>query len=351
VSQPGNATLRLAVAGAGLIGRRHIALIQASGSCKLSAIVDPGHHHRAIAEDLGVPDFASLEELFASGRPDGVIVATPNAVHVKNGLECLANDVPVLVEKPIADSVEDGCRLAEAAKTAAAPLLVGHHRRHSPLLATARTVVQDGVLGPIVTVLGSALYYKPDDYFTAAPWRSQPGGGPILINLIHAIDDLRSLCGEISSVRAVASNATRGFAVEDTVAILLSFTDGGLGTFLLSDTAASPLSWEQTSGEDPHYPRYADEDCYVIAGTRGSLGVPTMRLKTYSGPGSWWTPFEDQTIEVERADPLERQLEHFCAVILGEAEPLVTGSDALQTLRVTLSIAEAARTGQPVVTG
>ena len=171
MSQPGNAPLRLAVAGAGLIGRRHIALIQASGSCELSAIVDP-HHHRAIADELGVPIFSSLEDLFASARPDGVIVATPNAVHVKNGLECLANDVPVLVEKPIADSVEEGCRLADASKTAAAPLLVGHHRRHSPLLGTARTVVQDGVLGPIVAVLGSALYYKPDDYFTAGPWRT-----------------------------------------------------------------------------------------------------------------------------------------------------------------------------------
>ena len=349
MSQP-KAKLRLAVAGPGLIGRQHVALIQASGSCELSAIVDLSPRARTNAEEFGVPIFSSLEELFATARPDGVIVATPNAFHVSNGLECLANDVPVLVEKPIADSVEDGRRLAEAASTAAAPLLVGHHRRHSPLLAMARTVVQDGVLGPLVAVMGSALFYKPDDYFAAGPWRSQPGGGPILINLIHGIDDLRSLCGEISSVRAVASNSTRGFAVEDTVAILLSFAGGGLGTFLLSDAAASARSWEQTSGENPSYPRSGDEDCYLIAGTRGSLSVPTMRLKTYSGPGSWWTPFEEQELAVARTDPLERQLDHFCAVIRGEAEPLVTGSDALQTLRVTLSIAEAARTGQPVAT-
>lgn len=349
MSQP-EAKLRLAVAGPGLIGRQHIALIQASAACELSGIVDRSPHARATADEFGVPIFSSLAELFAVKRPDGVIVATPNAIHVSNGLECLENGVPVLVEKPIADSVEDGRRLAEAARTAAAPLLIGHHRRHSPLLATARTVVQDGVLGPVVAVLGGALFYKPDDYFKAGPWRSQSGGGPILINLIHGIDDLRSLCGEISSVRAVASNTTRGFAVEDTVAILLTFAAGGLGTFLLSDTAASAHSWEQTSGENPAYPRSDDEDCYLIAGTRGSLGVPTMRLKTYSGPGSWWTPFEQQTLEVQRADPLERQLDHFCAVIRGEAEPLVTGSDALQTLRVTLSIAEAAQTGQPVVT-
>ena len=136
--------------------------------------------------------------------------------------------------------------------------------------------------------------------------------------------------------------------VEDTVAINLRFASGALGTFLLSDTAASAKSWEQTSGENASYPNYADEDCYVVAGTRGSLAVPTMGLKTYAGEGSWWEPFQEEVVEVERADPLARQLEHFRAVILGEAAPLVSGRDGFQTLRVTLAIQEAARTGRPV---
>jgi predicted dehydrogenase len=136
--------------------------------------------------------------------------------------------------------------------------------------------------------------------------------------------------------------------VEDTVAINLRFASGALGTFLLSDTAASAKSWEQTSGENASYPNYADEDCYVVAGTRGSLAVPTMGLKTYAGEGSWWEPFQEEVVEVELADPLARQLEHFRAVILGEAAPLVSGRDGFQTLRVTLAIQEAARTGRPV---
>lgn len=78
-----------------------------------------------------------------------------------------------------------------------------------------------------------------------------------------------------------------GFAVEDTVAIALRFANGTLGTFLLSDTAAAPYSWEQPAGENPSYPRLDDEDCYVLAGTHGSLGVPTMRLRTYAGERSW----------------------------------------------------------------
>lgn len=102
-----------------------------------------------------------------------------------------------------------------------------------------------------------------------APWRSQPGGGPILINPIHEIGNLRSLCGDITAVQAMASHASRGLAVEDTTAIVLRFANGALGSFVLSDTAASARSWEQTSGENPAYDSHDDEDCYLVAGTPG----------------------------------------------------------------------------------
>ena len=93
------------------------------------------------------------------------------------------------------------------------------------------------------------------------------------------MNNLLSLVGDIVRVQAVTSNATRGFAVEDTAAMVFTFANGALGTFLLSDTAASPRSWEQTSQENTSYDSYDDEDCYHIAGTRGSLSVPTMRLQ------------------------------------------------------------------------
>ena len=73
-----------------------------------------------------------------------------------------------------------------------------------------------------------------------------------------------------------------------------------------------------------------------------------MRLKAYAGERSRWKAFREDVIDVERADPLARQLEHFCSLIRGETEPLVTGRDGLQTLRVTLAIHEAARTERSV---
>jgi predicted dehydrogenase len=342
--------LRIAVAGAGLIGRTHIALTQASVECALCGIVDPAPSAVPTAHTAGVPLYSSLTDLFAAQRPDGVILATPNRLHVAQALECIAAGVAALVEKPVADSVEEGVRLCDAAERAHAKILVGHHRVHSPLLATARAIVQSGKLGRLVAVTGSAMFYKPDGYFDEAPWRRQPGGGPILINLIHEIGNLRALCGEIVAVQALASNAVRGFPVEDTVAVGLRFANGALGTFMLSDTAASARSWEQTSQENPSYATYPDEDCYVVVGTEGSLAVPTMRLKTYARKEdrSWWKPFEMSVAPIERKDPLERQLAHFCAVIRGEASPRVTARDGLANLRVTEAIAEAARSGKTI---
>ena len=93
---------------------------------------------------------------------------------------------------------------------------------------------------------------------------------------------------------------------------------------MLSDTAACPRSWEQTSQENKAYPTYEIEDCYVIAGTNGSLSVPTMRLKTYARPEdrSWWKPFQVGRVEIAREDiSIRLVMEHFGAVVRGEAQP------------------------------
>jgi len=344
--------VKIAIAGVGAIGRRHVELLQASDACELIAVVDPIAAPPAYLSSLGVPQYPSLEALFAKHKPEGVILATPNALHVPQAIECIEADVAVLVEKPIAHSVEEGLRLCEVVERRNARLLVGHHRAHSPILERARQVIREGLLGDLVAVQGSALFYKPDDYFDAAPWRRQVGGGPILINLIHEIGNLRSLCGEIVAVQAMQSSAARGFAVEDTVCIGLRFDSGMLGSFLLSDSAACARSWEQTSQENADYCSYDDEDCYVISGKNGSLSVPTMRLKTYDKVEnrSWFKPFERSVAAVQLRDPLQSQLEHFCAVIRGTAEPLVTVRDGLRNLIIVEAIAEAARTGEIVST-
>ncbi len=349
--------VRIAVAGAGQIGKRHIEHIVKNDGCALAGIVDPAAAAADHAHALGVPWYKSLAELFAKDRPDGMILATPNQMHVDQALECVAARIPALVEKPVAHTLAAGIRLCEAADAANVPLLVGHHRRHGSIMAKAAEVIASGALGKIVAVVGTVLFYKAENegYFDGPfAWRREPGGGPILLNMIHEVDNLRSLCGEIVAVHAFTSSATRNFPVEDTAAIALRFANGALGTFMLSDTAASDRSWEHTSGEDPRYAKAHtdDDDCYLVAGTLGSLAIPTMRLQCYSSAAdrSWHKALETSVVELEVVDPLERQIVHFADVIRGRAKPLISARDGLQNLRVVDAIVEAAKTGHVVAT-
>jgi predicted dehydrogenase len=343
-----NERLRIVVAGAGTIGRAHVERVKANAACLLAGIADPAPASAAYAAGLGVAHAVELEALLDTVRPDGVILATPNVLHVQGALTCIARGMPVLVEKPVADTRAAAVRLVEAVERSGVPVLVGHHRRYSAVLEAACSTVASGALGALVAVQGSALFHKPAVYFEEAPHRRQRGAGPILTNMVHEIDNLRLLAGEIVEVQAFVSNARRGFEVEDSASVGLRFANGALGTFMLSDVAASTRSWEQTSGENPAYARDTAEACYLISGERGSLAVPTLRLQTAEAEPSWFEPMRVRMLSAAPADPLVRQLDHFCAVIRRAAAPRVSVRDATQSLRVTLAIAQAAASGRPV---
>ena len=341
--------VRIAVAGAGMVGKRHIEQVLAAPSAELAAIVEPGPGGAEMALQHQVQHYPTLEAMLRSDPPEGVVLATPNRRHGEGGLLCVAAGVPILVEKPLAEDVETATVLVEAGEAAGVPILTGHHRQYSPIMASAREVIRSGRLGRLVAVVGTALFRKPDEYFeVGGGWRREPGGGPILLNLIHDVNTLLSLVGDIVSVQAATSNATRRFPVEDTAAMLFRFANGALGTFVLSDVAGSPRSWEQTAQEDKSFATYPDEDCYHIAGTRGSISVPTLRVKVFPAKPSWDQPFDERTEEIERSDPLANQIEHFAAVIRGREDPIVSGRDGLNTMQVVDAVQEAARTGRIV---
>lgn len=338
--------VKLAVIGAGMIGKRHAEIIAREPEASLVAVVDPTVAGQQVATHLGVRWFSSLADLLTVERPDGVIIATPNQMHVENGLEAVAEGLPSIIEKPIADSVADAQRLVDAAEAAGVPLLVGHHRRYNPLIQKAKEFISSGRLGTVVTLSGQFWLFKPEDYFEVS-WRREPGAGPVLLNLIHDVDLFRYLLGEIVAVQALTSKSVRGHAVEESAAILLQFASGVLGTVNVSDTVVAPWSWEMTTGENPAYPQQ-DQSCYQIGGTHASLTVPQLDVWFNSTKRSWWEPLARERVPVAQDDPLKLQIRHFCDVIRGQASPLVSGREGLETLKVIMAITEAAETGERI---
>ena len=338
----------IAIIGAGVIGRRHAAAIGASDVARVHAVVDPSPAAADWAATAGYDLFPTLDALLDAGRPDGVIIATPNALHATGAQAAIAAGLPVLVEKPLTDDVATARALVTAAEAAGVPLAVGHHRRHNPLIAEARARIAAGEIGRITAVQASFWLAKPDSYF-AVDWRRQKGAGPVLTNLIHDIDLLRHLCGEITEVRALFSDAGRdGHAVEDTAAILMRFAGGTLGTASVSDTVVAPWSWEMTAGENPAYPA-TDQSCYLIGGSLGSLALPGLTLWHDGGRRDWGAPISATRLPHGREDPLILQIRQFVRVIRGEEPPLVPGHEGLATLSVIEAIQRsAAAEGRPI---
>ncbi|WP_246763368.1 Gfo/Idh/MocA family oxidoreductase [Rhizobium sp. 007] len=341
--------MRLAVLGAGLIGKRHIQHVLAEPQAELLAVIDPMPLGQKIAQESGARWFPSFAAMIEMHRPDGIIVATPNQVHVANGLEAVAAGVPALIEKPIADDIAAGEKLIGAAEAAGVPILVGHHRRHNPMIQKAKEIIDSGALGRILVANAMFWLFKPDDYFDI-DWRRQAGAGPVFLNLIHDVDNLRYLFGDIVAVQARESNAVRGNVVEETSVILMEFASGLLATATVSDAVVAPWSWEMTTGENPAYPK-TEEACYLIGGTHGSLTIPSLDVWKNGTKRSWWEPFEKQRIAVQHEDPLVLQIRQFCKVIRGEEAPRVSGREGLNTLNVIMAIKRSAVSGERIVLG
>jgi predicted dehydrogenase len=343
--------VRLGLIGMGLIGRRHAETLHALEECTLAAISDVDAATADTARSLGASHYGDYTEMLREEQLDGVIIATPNHLHASMGVACAERGLHLFVEKPITHTLPEADRLIEATRRHGVRMLVGHQRRFNPLLEAARDIVRGGALGHLVGVTITWALRKPPEYFEGPfAWRRAPGGGPILINLIHEVDNLRFVCGEIVEVFAATSNRVRGFPVEDTAAAVLRFEHGAVGTALLSDCVPSRSAYEATTGENPSL-HHGTGNCYQFYGTQGTLLFPEMKRLCYGdcAGGDWRHPITEQGMPVPPPeDPYARALRHFARVVRGDEPSRVSGADARRTLEVTLAIQRSGETGQPV---
>jgi len=329
------------------MGRRHIDYVNASGDCQLVAICDPDSGVAELAARNEVPLFHDAFEALDLASPDGAIIAAPTNLHEELALACIRRSIVPLVEKPITAALDEGRWLVDEASASGVPVLVGHHRRYHPRIQLLWKLVKGGAIGSLIGVSLLWAVKKPDAYYDVV-WRTRAGGGPVLTNLIHEIDTLRYICGEITSVYAATSSATRGFEVEDSAAITLNFTGGVVGSIFLSDAAPSPWSYELTMFENPSY-AHVEGNCAFFFGTEGSIAFPRMELWRYPSADNagWEQPLEQERHEPADADPLAAQLAHFCRVIRREEQPLVSGEEGLRTLAATQAVLTSGREGKP----
>ena len=336
----------LALVGAGMIGKRHLKAISETDAAQLVAIVDPMPNAAALAQEANVPHFEFAEDMLAATSPKGVIVATPTEHHLQPSLCALEAGCHLLVEKPITATLEEADAVIYASETRGLHVLVGHHRRYYPQVAAARDLVRGGTLGQLVTVSGQWSVRKPDPYYEP-DWRKGWRAGPVLTNLIHEMDYMRFIVGEVEAVTALAGNPVQGFEKEDVTALALRFENGALGSFILSDQADSPWAWEMATGENPAFPKNG-QNCLTFAGTKGALEFPNLRHWTSDGLESWVTPKTARDMPFELGDAFVHQIEHFAELVRGDTAPRITAREATDTLKATLAVLQSAAEGRHI---
>lgn len=300
------------------------------------------------AKQLGVPLYEDYKQLIENVELDAVIITLPNQLHLEATVLAAQKGIHVLVEKPIASTVEEAEEIVRVCHKYNVKLLVGHHRRFSSKVQKLKEIIESGKIGDIIAINLVWALAKDRPYFKEA-WRLKAGGGPILINGIHEIDTIRYVTGlKIKSVYALTRNLIRGNEVEDSASILLDTTSGVTINYVLTDGVPSPWSYDLNLGENPKF-QQEKGDCYQIFGTKGSISFPSLTCYTYDEEQYGWEhPLKSEIVIAEDNDPMTVELLHFVDLLEGNATPIVTGEDALETLKVVHAIVQSAEKEEKV---
>lgn len=318
---------------------------------ELVAVAGFGDQAESLADELNLKLYADYKVLLEVEKLDAVAIALPNGLHLPAVEACISSGVQaILLEKPIAGSVEEGEKIIEECQRARITLLVGHHRRSSSKYLFLKKMIQSGRLGDIVGVQGNYAIAKPDSYYEV-DWHTKKGGGPLIINAIHDIDDLNFISGmRVNRVYAAVRNGVRGNDVEDSASVLFEFAEGATATYFVSDGTPSPWNYDLAAEENTFFKMCPGENSLRIFGTKGSIGFPNMDLYSYDEEHFGWTEtLIKEHFDIEKNDPMTAELEHFIDLCKGrDTVPRCSGHEALSAVKIVNAILESAETRMPV---
>ena len=326
--------LRIGLAGLGSMGRNHLRILASRSDIRLVAIADPvaAALSTAVASS-GAQAFDEPLAMIAEAELDALIVAAPTTSHVALALAAIDRDIAVLVEKPLAESAEEGERIVTAARRRGVPVQVGHVERFNPAVLELGRLIKDGWLSSIYSIASRR----------AGPFPARIRDVGVTIDLAtHDADILSWIAGERPS-RVYAETAQRIHAShEDLLFGLLHFPSGATG--MLDVNWLTPAKRRQL----------------VVVGEEGmfELDYLTQRLTftratDTTNPrliGGYAPTFEGDVAElaVVSGEPLAAEIEAFLRVVREGGRPLVDAEDGLWAVAIATSLLTAAATGQAV---
>lgn len=326
--------LRVGVLGLGAFGESHIRAYRGLPYVEIAAVASRSASRAAeIAERYEIPvAYGSHDELIADTSIDAVSITTAEHEHREPVLAALATGKHVLVEKPIASTLEDAAAMVEAARTSTGILVPGHILRFAPTYVGVKAAVTSGDLGRVVAI--SARRNRP-----ASLVASHGRVHPALITAIHDIDIMCWIAGcPVSRVRAIDRIAERD--------------DGAHGLWGMLEFEDGTVAMLETSWLLPAGAEIGTDDAFHVTGTLGTakvqIDMPPLRVWTARGSTAPDVSYEPDLFGVT-SGALGNELAHFaqCAMA-GTPSQVVTPEDGARALAVVLALIEAASTGETV---
>lgn len=268
--------LRIGVVGAGAIAQRNAREAAACGAATLVGVCDVNHKAaREMSRALKAPYFSSFDDLLRDPGIEAVLLSTPHHLHCPMTIAAAEHGKHVLVEKPIANSLDDARKMRIACEKAGVRLTVNYSFRYLGKIRQAHELVEQGALGEIVGIQIINHQFKDPGYWTGArsntpdDWRASKekcGGGYLIMNVCHNIDYISYVTG-LGFARVYAEYATLGshVEVEDIIGVTFRLTNGAVGSI-----AASSIMRGTHQAEER------------IWGTKGSLIIRADGLSYYS---------------------------------------------------------------------
>jgi UDP-N-acetyl-2-amino-2-deoxyglucuronate dehydrogenase len=365
--------LTVAVVGAGIIGRNHVAAILRIPELHIVAVVDPitPAATRLAGTIPSAPAcFVSLAEALPATKPQLVVICTPSGQHVEQALEALASGAHVVIEKPLDVSVARARPLVEAARSATGQIVsVISQHRFDPATVAVSDAIRAGRFGRLTSAVATVPWWRGQDYYDSAGWRGTlalDGGGALMNQGVHTLDLLIHFLGRPVSVFAYTQTlAHTGIEVEDVLVAALRFESGALAT-LHATTAAYPGSGVRIQVHGSQGSAVLNDDQLESASFADAAEASTAAPAAAEAapPGSSSAPGPVPTAGLPGAEPFGtpkpednfivghlRQYADVVDAIRTGRPPGVGVDDGFLALSVVEAVYESAKSGQPVAIG
>lgn len=325
--------VRIAVVGAGVMGRNHARVLSQTPETLLAAVVDAAPQAAETVARMHGTHARALHEVLSDDSIEGVVVATPTATHVEIAQRALDAGKHVLVEKPVAPTAQQATDLAARAAKAGRVLAAGHIERHNPAVGYVKAALDRGSYGQLIHIAARRVSRLPGRIHDV---------GCILDLGIHDIDAVMHIVGESPTrVHAVGGAFSQGSRFEDHAAILLGFSRGV--TAVVEVNWLTPLKIRRlalTASE-----QYVEVD-YVDQIVRESRGA----FRDVNEDDLFQVPVDlsEQTVTLRRQEPLKLEALDFARAIREGARPLVSGEDAVRVLDVAEAALRSIESGDAV---